>query len=611
MTKKVLPLILWTRLPWRVGLLLASLLSSLFGLLAPYFQKEFVDHLTGMPSTFEIPQLIGATSYLLIALAFASLLLSQVFNQLTNFLGAREALISQRELAQKIYEKTLSLKIDSLSSRPVGEIVSLYATDVPGSTILLEQTLPQGSTTFFPLLLAPVALSVLLKTSILPTVLIMLAVSFVNTALAFRQSKFFFRYKQLAAERIGLVNEWITQLRGLRILGWIEAFEDKIYLKREVETQNRIEMVTNGQTMNSISSSMTFAMNIIALGTMTVWQNTTPSSGEILASLWILGVFLTRPFRQMPWFFTFAFDSWTSIKRIDEFLSLENLNSLPPPTKTLSTHRNGPNHESEIEKRQPGQMKTPGLALAVTGLHLQRQGEPPLLNNLSFEIRAGEFVAFVGEVGSGKSLFFLSLLRETGAHFETFEIDGRSVLGMPPSEIKKYFSFVPQESFIMSATLAQNVFFDYRPQIDDSTLVTQALLDSQFEFSKERLPQGLQTDLGERGVNLSGGQKLRISLARAAAKDGEILLIDDGFSNLDVKTEAALLKSLFFGRWKHRTKILATHRLSVLPFTDRVVFMKKGRIISEGRYLDLLENHSEFRAFVQSLANPESEPHAQ
>ncbi|MBL7672317.1 MAG: ABC transporter ATP-binding protein [Bdellovibrionaceae bacterium] len=603
MSEKALPIILWTRLPWRVLLLLFSFLSSLFGLLAPYFQKEFVDHLTGTPSAFEIPQLVGATSYFLIVLAFACLLLSQALNQLTNYLGSREAVISQRHLAQMLYEKTLSLKVDSLSSRPVGEIVSLYATDVPGSTILLEQTLPQGSTTFFPLILAPLALSFLMKTPILPTVLIMLAVSILNTALAFRQSKFFFRYKQIAAERIGLVNEWITQLRGLRILGWIDAFEDRIYHKREVETKNRIEMVTNGQVMNSISSSMTFAMNVVALGTMTLWQQSTPSSGEILASLWILGVFLTRPFRQMPWFFTFAFDGWTSIKRLDGFLSMKNLTS-PPALTTSST--------SLTSSEPPTSPKTDTLkttpALALTGLNLQLAEGKPLLNNLSFQIQPGEFVALVGEVGSGKSLFLLSLLRETGADFRTFELDGRSVLNVPPAEIKSYFSYVPQESFIMSATLAQNVYFDYRSHGDEPSFLTQALQDSQFDYTQERLPLGLRTNLGERGVNLSGGQRLRVSLARAAAKEAEILLIDDGFSNLDVKTEEALLKSLFFGRWKNKTKILATHRLTVLPYTDRILFMKKGEIINQGRYKDLIKTDVEFKAFVQSLTEPERIP---
>ena len=301
MKQNVLKLIIGDRKRWRFALLFVSLLATFFGLLAPFFQKSFVDHLTGSQSLFEIDRLTNQSPLFFVIMSFICLLLSQAFSQLTNYLGAREALISQRKLAESVYEKTLELKVDTMSQRPIGEIVSLYATDVPGSTILLEQTLPQGTSTFFPLLLAPIALSFLLHTSLFYTVVVMLAVSALNTALAFKQSKFFFLFKQLAAERIALVNEWVTLLRGLRILGWIDAFEKKIYQKRVVETRNRIRMVTNGQVMNSISSSMTFALNTIALASMTIGNDHLPTSGEILASLWILGIFLTKPFRQMPW----------------------------------------------------------------------------------------------------------------------------------------------------------------------------------------------------------------------------------------------------------------------------------------------------------------------
>lgn len=573
--------------------------------MAPYFQKEFVDHLTGTPSLFSVLGVASATPIFLISLAFLSLLAQQGFNQLANFIGSREALIAQRELAQKVYEKTLELKVDTLSSRTTGEMVALYATDVPGSTILLEQTLPQGSSTFFPLLLAPIALSFLLKTSLLPTVLIMLLVSVINTGLALRQSRFFDRYKRLAAERIGFVNEWITQLRGLRILSWIEDFENKIIRTRVIETKNRVKMVTNGQMMNSISSSMTFAMNVMALGSMLLLNEIAPTSGEILASLWILGIFLTRPFRQMPWFFTFAFDAWTSIKRIESFLAIKNIDTPAAaflPSTLLANKKN-----VSLDSRRP--------ILHLEGLVLQAPQNPlgrkPLLNIAEFSILPGEFIGLVGEVGSGKSLFLLSLLKETGANFNNYQIHDQSVKNLPPPEVKRFFSYVPQESFIISASIAQNVSFDYKSYVDDQNFIHQALIDSQFQLNQERLPQGLETELGERGVNLSGGQRLRISLARAAARDAEILLIDDGFSNLDIHTEDSLLQSLFFGRWKTKTRILATHRLTVLPKTDRVVFLKDGQVANQGRYEDLLIEDPEFRTFVQSLAKTEGQSRAQ
>lgn len=590
MGKNVLNLILWERTRWRLLLLLTSLVATFFGLLAPYFQKEFVDHLTGAPSLYEFSWLGSQSLAFFVFIAFLCLLIHQGLNQLTSFLGAREAVFSQRQLADQIYQKTLALKVDTMSQRPIGEIVSLYATDVPGSTILLEQTLPQGATTFFPLILAPIALSFLLHTSLVPTVLVMVLVSALNTALAFRQSKFFFLFKQLAAERIGLVNEWINNMRGLRILGWMDSFENKILRKRVLETKNRIRMVTNGQIMNSISSSLTFALNTIALTTLTLGNEQIPTSGEIFASLWILGIFLTRPFRQMPWFFTFAFDGWTSIKRVQNFLNTKNNDSIPSPQKS---------RQLEIQNKN-------SFAIRIHGLHLQKKDERPLLNHIDFELASGEFVALVGPVGCGKSLLLLSLLRETGATFTNYEIDGSSVLNCSKDEIKSAYSYVPQESFIMRATLEQNIEFDYSPAVEDPSAILSALSDSQFLTQGERLPLGLETELGERGINLSGGQKQRISMARAAFHQRPIILVDDGFSNLDIKTEQALLETLFFGRWKNNSRILATHRLSVLPTTDRVIFMKEGRIVNQGSYEDLLKTDPEFRNFTASLAKTEA-----
>ena len=124
---------------------------------------------------------------------------------------------------------------------------------------------------------------------------------------------------------MGLVGQWVQNIRTLRILGWVSEFEKKILKVREFETENRLMMLTNSQTMNSISSSITFIINIVAVISYLSVTNNRMSSGTLLALLWIIGIFLTKPFRQMPWFFTFLFDSWTSLRRVNLFLRLKNI----------------------------------------------------------------------------------------------------------------------------------------------------------------------------------------------------------------------------------------------------------------------------------------------
>jgi len=579
MRKRLLVEVFFSRPFWKMAIVLSSLFSTFFGLLGPFLQKEFVDHLGDAQNSF---------AYL--GLAFVSLFFSLGFTVLTNFLGMREAIIMQRVLAQRLYDHTLSLRTDSLAGRPVGELVSLYATDVPGATVFLEQSLPTGASIFFPLILAPWALVTYFGIPLWPLMSMMSIIILLSFAMAYRQSRFFFQFKKLAADRIGLVNEWVQNIRALRILGWIEAFENKIFQVRRIETVNRIRMVTNGQTMNAISSSVTFLLNLTALVSLIYMATTPVTTGTLLALLWIVGVFLTRPFRQMPWFFTFVFDSWTSLKRIDEFLTLENDNA----------------QERSLEFRKLQSLAKSEKALQVQNLNL-RIGHHHLLKNISLEIKNGEFVTIVGEVGSGKSLLLLSLLGETGASFDQYEIGGNNASTLPLDQLRQFYTFVPQEGFIMSSSLRENVAFDYgisSSDFDEKILLS--LSHAQFKLENERIENGLDTEIGERGVNLSGGQKQRVSLARVDYYRSPIILLDDCLSAVDVDTENKLIDELIKGLWKERTRLLVTHRLTVLEKSDRVIFLHDGAIQAQGKFHELLATNSNFRLFASTVAFDES-----
>ena len=505
----------------------------------------------------------------------------------------KESILLQQDLSQKLYEKTMSLRPDSLQGKTVGEMVAIYATDVMGATIFLEQSLPSGAATLFPLILAPLALHLLFNIPLFQVLAVMGIIITINSSLALRQSKFFTRFKQLAADRLGLVNEWILNIKSLKIMGWIDAFEIKINKMRVTETNNRISMVTNGQTMNAISSTATFVINIVAITILVNDHKSQVTPGELLSLLWILGVFLSRPFRQLPWFFTFGFDGWTSLKRIANFLELKNQGRDWPQSISID--------ESNTE--------TQGPSIEVQNLNL-KIGKDQLLKNISFSIKQKEFVAIVGEVGSGKSLLLLSLMGETGASMDAYRINHRNVLSSSHGELCRHFSYVPQEGFVMSASLRENIAFDYSINSKMDSRILNCLELAQFNFDQEPLPERLETEIGERGVNLSGGQKQRVNIARADFYDCPVVLLDDSLSALDVNTEEQLIKSLLKGRWKNKTRILTTHRLSVLKEVDRIFFLEGGEIIACGTLDDLLLNSIKFQRFIenhQSKAEYEAE----
>jgi len=580
--------VVFTRFYARILILLSSLVAAVFGLAGPFFQKEFVDQLTGIQGHLHIVHFESPLPYILGA--FFCVLLAQAFSQLTTYLSMRESLYMQKVFARRLYDKTLHLRVDTMSGKPVGEIVSLYATDVQGATVFLDQTLPAGSSTLFPLILAPFAISLLFDIPLWPTVILMFGIATFNTLMAFRQSKFFYRFKQLAAERIGLVNEWVQNIRTIRILGWTRHFEKNIFEKRIVETRNRVLMVTNGQVMNSVASSITFILNVVALSSLVFFSKHQITSGELLALLWIVGVFLTRPFRQMPWFFTFAFDSWTSLKRLEEFLNTQN-------NQTSQSHEesvgNGLAHDEKY-------------ALQVRGLNLVI-GKRRILKNIDLDIAHGEFVAVVGEVGAGKSMLLLSLLRETGARFDSYYLEEKNALDLPLDEVRAHFAYVPQEGFIMSASLRENVAFLYDIDPERDPTIEESLKLAQFDLSTERVEKGLGTEIGERGVNLSGGQRQRVGLARVHFHQAPIMLLDDCLSAVDVDTEQKLFEQLLLGAWSERTRLLVTHRLSALHRVDRILFMEDGQILDQGTFEELLSRNQKFREYTTSVAKESTE----
>ena len=266
------------------------------------------------------------------------------------------------------------------------------------------------------------------------------------------------------------------------------------------------------------------------------------------------------------------------------------------------------NRETSVRPRSFQKLSTldiPDPFLSIKGLNLEI-GEHAILKDINIEIKPGELLAIVGEVGSGKSLLLLSLMGETGATFREYNIGENDARKLPLDQLRQFFTFVPQEGFIMSASLRENVVFDYSVNHEFDEEIKKSLRRAQFDPDKENISKGLETEIGERGVNLSGGQKQRVSLARVDFVRSPIVLLDDCLSAVDVDTERHMIDDLIKGSWKNRTRILVTHRLTVLKEVDRILFLEKGAVKAQGTFTELMQASSAFRDYTASVARGEA-----
>lgn len=210
---------------------------------------------------------------------------------------------------------------------------------------------------------------------------------------------------------------------------------------------------------------------------------------------------------------------------------------------------------------------------------------PSVLQSIRLDAPAGSTVAVVGKTGAGKSTLLALLPRLWDPPKETVFLDGIDVRALPLSELRGAIAVVPQESFLFSTTLADNIGFG-RPGASRDE-ITQAALQAGLGADLAGFPQGLDTVVGERGITLSGGQKQRVALARAILKSPRVLILDDSLSAVDTQTEETILANLrtvFQGR----TVFLVSHRVSTVQHADQILVLADGRIAERGTHAELL-----------------------
>ncbi|MCW8901103.1 MAG: lipid A export permease/ATP-binding protein MsbA [Gammaproteobacteria bacterium] len=217
-----------------------------------------------------------------------------------------------------------------------------------------------------------------------------------------------------------------------------------------------------------------------------------------------------------------------------------------------------------------------------------------VLSGISLNIKAGETVAFVGRSGAGKSTLVSLLPRFYNATSGDIKIDGCNIESLTLKNLRSHIALVNQNVTLFNDTVAHNIAYSDLENLDDSKIINAAKAANALEFI-EKLPDGLNTIVGEDGVPLSGGQRQRLAIARAIFKNAPILILDEATSALDTESERyiqAALDDLI----KSRTTLVIAHRLSTIETADKIVVLDKGKIVEVGQHKDLIEKNGHYAA---------------
>ncbi len=221
--------------------------------------------------------------------------------------------------------------------------------------------------------------------------------------------------------------------------------------------------------------------------------------------------------------------------------------------------------------------------------------EHDALTDISCTIEAGENVGLVGKTGSGKTTLTDLLLRTFNVPDGTVFIDGHDVNRVPIRSVRAACAYVPQDNFLFSDTIANNIGFS-ADDVDERQVEAAARMSDVHQNIVD-FTEGYQTVLGERGVTVSGGQKQRISIARALLKEAPIMLLDDSVSAVDTNTERVILENLKTAR-KGKTTVLIAHRISTVEQMDKIIFIDNGKLMDIGKHSELYARCPEYRRMV-------------
>jgi ABC-type multidrug transport system fused ATPase/permease subunit len=532
--------------------------SSGASLMFPKYLGVMVD----LGNKHSLPSEIGRTAVILLAI----LVIQAVFSYFRTRIFVQVTEKTLASIRQHVYNHLIRLPMRFFSGHRVGELNSRISSDIS----LLQGSLTNTLAGFLSQLIIIIGGIALMMISSLKLTLFMLSILPAIALFAFFSGRAVRRFSKKAQSFVAESNTVVEEtLQGIQNV--------KAFTNERFEMNRYREKTDEVAQMGIKGGKYQAAMSFIVLGFFmgmgaVIWRGANLiASGQMAAgqlfSFVIYSGYIAGNIAGMAGVYT---QLQKTIGAAEKLLLL-----LDEETENLDVE-----YIHDPKNTLHGQ-----IAFNQVSFQYPSRKEIPVLRQVSFTIEPGQQVALVGPSGAGKSTLVSLLLKFYEPSQGTVLFDGRESVTFPLTALRNQMALVPQDVFLFGGTIRENIAYG-KPKATEQEIIEAAIQANAWEFIRT-FPEGLETVVGERGVQLSGGQRQRIAIARAVLKNPKILILDEATSSLDSESER-LVQEALDNLMQGRTSVVIAHRLATIRNADRIIVLEKGAILEQGTHEELI-----------------------
>ncbi|MFT5595969.1 MAG: ATP-binding cassette subfamily B multidrug efflux pump [Flammeovirgaceae bacterium] len=545
-----------------------ALINDIFGLDSSVFSN--------INEKSSLAELITRLSLILAAIYLGISLLKGVFLFFTRQTIIVMSRLIEFDLKNEVFDHYQKLSLAFYRRNNTGDLMNRISEDVSQVRMYLGPAIMYSINL---VVLAVLAIGAMLRVNIELTLYVLLPLPLLSISIYYVSKLINQRSEKVQRQQSRLSTLTQEAFSGIRVL---KAYNRQNFIQKDFTKECNTYKVLSLSQVKVDALFMPAIILLIGLSTIiTIYVGGIKAiQGEIsignIAEFVIYVNMLTWPFASVGWVTSLVQRAAASQERINEFLHTEPEIANPKKEQDNISGKIEFNHVSFV--------------YPDSGIEA--------LQDVSFTVSKGSTLAIIGRTGSGKSTIANLICRNFDVTKGQLLVDSKPIESLNLESLRNSIGYVPQDVFLFSDTIANNIGFGLNPEDVGPEIVEQAAENAHVKHNIDDFQRKFETILGERGINLSGGQKQRVSIARAIAREPDILIFDDCLSAVDTETEEIILGNLR-KIMEGKTTLLISHRVSTVKMADQIIVLDHGKVIEKGSHEDLLALDGEYRDLYQ------------